>query len=215
MLYGEPLQVVDPPPFLQSLNNGEKKVAVGVDAQGNNVVLMGVSAAYSMEGGKECIAIVVGLPVEYISDMLSLDREDALVYSHIIRRDGIKSAGAFRDNYFDRILALMQNNKKGAEDSIQKMADAMNANKDYSAVVHLDQERRHLYCTKLPYSEWFLVTIMPYGPLDKEDASSFWQRWWQCSSDIIISPDSRYPNWRRQGRRLFWPTRQRASFCLT
>lgn len=170
MLYGEPLQVVDPPPFLQSLNNGEKKVAVGVDAQGNNVVLMGVSAAYSMEGGKECIAIVVGLPVEYISDMLSLDREDALVYSHIIRRDGsfvIKSAGAFRDNYFDRILALMQNNKKGAEDSIQKMADAMNANKDYSAVVHLDQERRHLYCTKLPYSEWFLVTIMPYGPLDK------------------------------------------------
>lgn len=24
-----------------------------------------------------------------------------------------------------------------------------------------------MYCTKLPYSEWFLVTIMPYGPLDK------------------------------------------------
>ena len=105
MLYGEPLQVIDPPPFLRSLNNGEKKVAVGVDAQGNNVVLMGVSAVCTMEGGKECTAIVAGLPVEYISNMLSLDQEDALVYSHIIRRDGsfvIKSAGAFRDNYFER-----------------------------------------------------------------------------------------------------------------
>jgi signal transduction histidine kinase/CheY-like chemotaxis protein len=170
MLYGEPLQVIDPPPFLRSLNNGEKKVAVGVDAQGNNVVLMGVSAVCTMEGGKECTAIVAGLPVEYISDMLSLDQEDALVYSHIIRRDGsfvIKSAGAFRDNYFERIQALMQENKGGAETYIQEMMDAMNADEDYSAVVHLDQERRHLYCTKLPYSEWFLVTVMPFGALDK------------------------------------------------
>ncbi len=170
MLYGEPLQVVDPPPFLRSLNNGEKKVAVGVDAQGNNVVLMGVSAVCTMEGGKECTAIVAGLPVEYISDMLSLDQEDALVYSHIIRRDGsfvIKSAGAFRDNYFERIQALMQENRNGAETYIQEMMDAMNADEDYSAVVHLDQERRHLYCTKLPYSEWFLVTVMPFGALDK------------------------------------------------
>lgn len=170
MLYGEPLQVVDPPPFLRSLNNGEKKVAVGVDAQGNNVVLMGGSAVCTMEGGKECTAIVAGLPVEYISDMLSLDQEDALVYSHIIRRDGsfvIKSAGAFRDNYFERIQALMQENRNGAETYIQEMMDAMNADEDYSAVVHLDQERRHLYCTKLPYSEWFLVTVMPFGALDK------------------------------------------------
>ncbi|MCI9533245.1 MAG: response regulator [Lachnospiraceae bacterium] len=170
MLYGEPLQVIDPPPFLRSLNNGEKKVAVGVDAQGNNVVLMGVSAVCTMEGGKECTAIVAGLPVEYISNMLSLDQEDALVYSHIIRRDGsfvIKSAGAFRDNYFERIQALMQENRNGAETYIQEMMDAMNADEDYSAVVHLDQERRHLYCTKLPYSEWFLVTVMPFGALDK------------------------------------------------
>ncbi len=170
MLYGEPLQVIDPPPFLRSLNNGEKKVAVGVDAQGNNVVLMGVSAVCTMEGGKECTAIVAGLPVEYISNMLSLDQEDALVYSHIIRRDGsfvIKSAGAFRDNYFERIQALMQENKGGAETYIQEMMDAMNADEDYSAVVHLEQERRHLYCTKLPYSEWFLVTVMPFGALDK------------------------------------------------
>lgn len=95
---------------------------------------------------------------------------DALVYSHIIRRDGsfvIKSAGAFRDNYFERIQALMQENRNGAETYIQEMMDAMNADEDYSAVVHLDQERRHLYCTKLPYSEWFLVTVMPFGALDK------------------------------------------------
>ena len=27
-------------------------------------------------------------------------------------------------------------------------------------------ERRHVYCSKMPSSEWFLVTVMPHGPLD-------------------------------------------------
>ena len=43
----------------------------------------------------------------------------------------------------------------------------MNAGRDYSAVLHLPDERQHLYCTGLPYSEWFLVTVMPYGALDQ------------------------------------------------
>jgi signal transduction histidine kinase/CheY-like chemotaxis protein len=29
-----------------------------------------------------------------------------------------------------------------------------------------DGEREHIYCTSLPYCEWYLVTIMPYGELD-------------------------------------------------
>ena len=51
MIYGEPLEVCDPQPFLKSLNDGEKKVAVGKDADDKDVVLMGVSAEYDMADG--------------------------------------------------------------------------------------------------------------------------------------------------------------------
>lgn len=169
MLYGDSLKVVDPEPFFRSLNNHEKKVAVGTDSQGDNVVLMGVPAVCKMKNGKESIAIVAGLPVEYISDMLSLEGEESLVYSHIIRRDGsfvIRSSEAFRDNYFDRIRALLEGNPDEAEKVIAQMVTAMDANEDFSVVVRQPQERRHLYCTRLPYSEWYLVTILPYGQLD-------------------------------------------------
>ncbi len=170
MLYGDPLTVADPPPFLKSLNNGEKKVAVGADDKNNNVVLVGVSTSVPMKSGAECTGIVAAFPVDEISDMLALDQENALVYSHIIRRDGsfvIRSADVVRDNYFERIQALMDGEDQKGERYIQQMILAMDMDADYSAVLHLSDERRHLYCTKLPYSEWFLVTVMPYGDLDK------------------------------------------------
>ena len=59
MLYGEPVEVLDQTPFLRSLNAGEDKIAVGNDASGNKIVLLGVSAEYLMEDG-ECTALVAG-----------------------------------------------------------------------------------------------------------------------------------------------------------
>ncbi len=75
MIEGDQVKVTDPQPFLESIKNEEDKVAVGTDAQGDNIVLLGVSASYRMENGKKCIALVGGLHVSYISDTLSLDEE--------------------------------------------------------------------------------------------------------------------------------------------
>ncbi len=170
MLCGEQVDVLDPAPFLASLNNGEQKIAVGSDQSGNKLVLMGVSAEYPMEDG-ECTALVVGLPVDYIQEVLFLDEEDAIVYSHIIRRDGsfvIRSGDAFRGNYFERIRSIFDEvGGENAEEYVAELSDAMNEGKDYSNVLDMGSERRHLYCTLLPYSEWYLVTVMPYGTLDE------------------------------------------------
>ncbi|MCI9461949.1 MAG: response regulator, partial [Oscillibacter sp.] len=47
---------------------------------------------------------------------------------------------------------------------------------DYSALMVFGSERRHLQCNKLPYSEWYLVTVLPYGELDQavSDLSHAW-----------------------------------------
>lgn len=170
-IYGGPMELVDSQSFLSSLRKGEKKVAVGYDASGNKIVLLGVPAAYSMADGSKCIALVAALPAGYISETLSLDENDSLVYSHIIRRDGsfvIRSGDAFRNSYFERIRAVFEElNGKNAEQYVAELEAHMQAQEDYSSVFKIGNERRHLYCTALPYSEWFLVTVMPYGELDQ------------------------------------------------
>ncbi len=192
MIYGDPIEVTDPEPFLNSMNNGEKKVAVGTNTSGEKVVLLGVSTEYKMLQG-QCTALVAVLPVTYIEEILALDEEDALVFSHIIRRDGtfvIRSTGVERETYFDQMKVTFDDmNGEWAQQYITELQDAMNNDRDYSNVLQNGDERRHLYCTSLPYSEWHLVTIMPYGKLDEvvNDLGRQWIALALSSCGIILA----------------------------
>jgi len=170
MIYGEKPVLADPEPFLASMNSGDKKVAVASISTGQKDVLLGVSAGYRMADGSTSAALVASLPADYISETLSLYSENSMVYSHIIRRDGtfvIRSGDAFRDNYFDRIQARFEEEGESGEQYVRELSASMDAGEEYSALLNLGSERRHLQCTKLPYSEWYLVTVLPYGELDK------------------------------------------------
>ena len=193
MLYGDEVEVTDPVPFLESLNSGEKKVAVGTDSTGSKVVLMGVSASYPMEEGEQCTALVAGLPVDYISDTLSLNAIDGMVYSYIIRRDGsfvIRSGVAAQDNYFEQMYVTF--NELGGTDAdmyVTALKNAIEQGEDYSAVLQIGKDRRHIHSTKLAYSEWNLVVVMPYGSLNEEisDLSSQWISLALGSSGLILA----------------------------
>ena len=179
MIYGDEPVLADPEPFLASMNNGDKKVAVASTDHGEKDIVLGVSAEYRMSGGETATALVASLPASYIADTLSLYSENTLVYSHIIRRDGsfvIRSGDAFRENYFDRIQALFEGQGESGEQYIRELEAAMDKGEDYSALMVFGSERRHLQCNKLPYSEWYLVTVLPYGELDQavSDLSHAW-----------------------------------------
>ena len=170
MLYGSQLTVANPEPFRQSLANGERKVAIGSDARGNEVVLLGVPAAHGPGEDRPCIGLVGALPVSYISDTLSLNEDDENFYSFIIREDGsyiVHSIDVDRDNYFDRARDLYQDvNGMSAEEYIVQLRAAMAKNEEYSTEFTINGERRHMFCTRLPDSEWYLLTFMPYGIVD-------------------------------------------------
>ncbi len=180
MIYGDKVHVTDPKPFLKSLSKDDKKVAVGTDESGEDVVLMGAPASYIMESGEKCLALVGGLSVSYVREALSLDENDSMVYSHIIRRDGsfvIRSEDAVRDNYFDRIRAMFEESDgRDADDCIKGMKSAMESGQNYSGIFNVEDGRRHVHCMALSYSEWYLVTIMPYGTLSEvvEDLNTVW-----------------------------------------
>ena len=159
MIYGDEPVLADPDSFLVSMNNGDKKVAVASIATGQKDVLLGVSAEYLMADGTTSTALVASLPADYIADTLSLYSENSLVYSHIIRRDGsfvIRSGDAFRENYFNRIQALFEEQGESGEQYIRELEAAMDKGEDYSTLMVFGSERRHLQCNKLP-----LLRVVP------------------------------------------------------
>ncbi|MCI8624306.1 MAG: response regulator [Provencibacterium sp.] len=171
MIYGDPMSVTDPEPFLKTLNDGAVKIAVGSNTRGEKIVLLGISADYPMKNGAECTALVASLPIEYIRQTLSLDEPNALIYSHIIRWDGsfvIRSEEMEWSSYFDRIREIAEPlDGMQAETYVSELSAAIKSQEDYSTILQVDGERQHLYCTSLPYSEWYLVTILPYGALNE------------------------------------------------
>lgn len=171
MLYGKDMAVTDPESFLKSLKGDEKKIAVGTDSENNNIVLMGIPTDYHMKEGEQCIALVAGLPIDYIKETLMLDNDDSLVYSHIIRRDGsfvIRSEDIGNQNYLKYLLSIVTDMQgKDTTKYVEELSTAMQNHEDYSGVFKVGDERRHMYGTYLDYSEWYLITIMPYGPLDQ------------------------------------------------
>lgn len=175
MIYGEPSKLYDPKPFLKSLNNNEKKVTLAQTDSGENTVMIGISTTYPMSNNENCTALVAGLSSDYFNGILGLENlnnDDSLTFSDIIIRDGryvIRNTNTGDDkNYFDRLKAVVsENNGKSADDYINELKAAMEENEDYSTIVVAENERRHVYCTDLSYSEWYLITVMPYGALDK------------------------------------------------
>ncbi len=171
MIYGEEAKSLNPEMFFESMKNGERKISVGIGEDEEKSAVLGVPFSMKMADGRECIALVGRLPIEYISSTLSLGDGDTMVYSFVIRKDGsfvIRSYDSTRDNYFKRIRALYEEiDGKETEQLIEELQAAMEEDRDYASMLKIYGERRQMYCSRLPMSEWYLVTIMPYGTLDR------------------------------------------------
>ncbi len=112
------------------------------------------------------------LPIEYISSTLSLGRQGILwstlfCYpwdgSFVIR--SYDSTGIIISNEFGRFMR--KSTEKETEQLIEGTQAAMEEDRDYASMLKIYGERRQMYCSRLPMSEWYLVTIMPYGTLDR------------------------------------------------
>ena len=171
MLEGELLQPADPDPFYESLRSSEKKVAVGSDALGNEVVLFSVSAQYPMRNGEKSMAMVVAVPIEYISTMLGTDEENAMIFSCVIRRDGsfiVSPESEEYEDYFSSLYGRCQSDEhETIDESVKELSDAMAHRENYVGVQDFGSRSQQIYCTPLPYSEWYLVTILPFGTLNQ------------------------------------------------
>lgn len=169
MIYGDSVKLNHPEPFLDSMKNGERKAASAADSDGNGVILFGVPCEYPMSDGSSSLAMIVGLSSKYMGEVLFLDSDSSLSYSFVIREDGsyvVGDEGDADENYFDRLQSILNDRNGEADYYIRQMTEAMDKGEDYSVILKIGKSRRHLYCTNLPYCEWYLVTILPFDGLD-------------------------------------------------
>lgn len=168
-VYGGPVSFYSEEEF-QSTIEEEKKIISGYDAEGEKLLFLTVDAEYPMKGGKDSDMLVAGLPMSQLETALVLDAESSMVYTHIVRKDGgfvVRSGEAFRDNYFDRLLeTISPESEKSPEEYVDEIQTAMEENGEYSALVISEDTHRHIYCAPLSNSDWYLVSVMPYGVLD-------------------------------------------------
>lgn len=192
MIYGDPVKLNYPELFLESLRNGERKTASALGSDGNGVILFGVPCEYPMSGGNSSLAMVVGLSAKYMGEVLFLDSDNSLSYSFVIRKDGsyvVGNKGNAHETYFDRLYSLSDGRSEEAAVYVEQLTAAMNAGEDYSVILKNGESRRHLYCTALPYCDWYLVTVLPFDGLDHaiEGMSSRWLTFVYAASFVVIA----------------------------
>ena len=179
MIYGDPVDLNHPEQFLESMKKGERKAASAVDSSGSDVIMFGVPCEYPMSDGSTSLAMVVGLSSMYMGEVLFLDSDSALVHSYVIREDGsyvVRDQGSLHENDSDSFYEVFDSQSEEADYHIGRIKAAMSAGEDYAVVLKSGRSRSHLYCTDLPYCDWYLVTVLPFDVLDDE-ISGMSSRW--------------------------------------
>ncbi len=196
MVYGNQIVISDTSAFVQSIKNGEKKIALGKDTEGTPVILVGVPLSYQMTSKEKSIALVAGFSIDYIVDLLASGLDDSMIF-YVVRRESgniiIQRDGEGDANYFEEVRRHYaesgpESSKQNVENYIEALKTAMSNREDYTVELILKHGRRRLYCKSLPYSEWYLILSMPYNMLDEmvEDFGNEWTQTALYNAAIII-----------------------------
>ena len=177
IIYGDPVEVENRDHFLTAMNNGQTLVTIGTEADGSSVLLYGLSVGYPdtvgypLPDGRKCTALVVGLPLEKLSQALSLGTDSTMIATHVIRKDGsfvINSLDTPSQNILDWLRVNgEESGDEEVEAKLEQMQQAITSRETCSLAAEIQGETRHFYCAPMGNTEWTMVCVMPYGFLDE------------------------------------------------
>lgn len=130
MLYGSRIVMPDFPAYVRSVENGERKIGLGSDAEGNRIILFGVPVFYQVREGENAIALVAGFSLDQAADIFLSGLEESMIY-HVIRRDGeivLQRDDDTDRNYYDKIQRYYEEAGGYGEENLEKYARACGFN---------------------------------------------------------------------------------------
>ncbi len=169
IIYGEPVEIINEEPFNESLHENKDKLVAGRTKSGEELIITGVPAAYPMKNGEESLALIAGIPMEFINYTIAFDGSESLVHFDIIREDGsfvLKNGDVEGDNYFDIVMTGTYDGKT-AEQVRDDFKNAISNKEEYAVIGNIEGQRRNVYFKPLEDSEWYLTTVMFRSTLDE------------------------------------------------
>ncbi len=174
LICGESISIDRKDAFINAARGGSPVVAVGKGRDGSQLLLYGISLGraqtrYTLPDGSDCTILIVGIPLQRLNEALDLGRNHCLIYSHIIRRDGsfvVRNADAQGRNYFEWLHEAATFEELSAEAALGSLRTAAQYGTNWSAVLSVHGEQRHVFCSPMENTRWALVTVLPHGELD-------------------------------------------------
>ncbi len=170
-LYGAPITIANMPDFWKLLDEDDQSISYGSTPEGSRLLVLGVRAAYPMKDGEKSTAIVAGLDVQELIDVLFANDTNSMLFTHIVDKDGrfvFRSRPNDSLDYFQLVRDTFSVlGRKTSLHYIEEMKSAMNDRNDYSALVRISDQFHHLYLSALPNTDWFFVSELPQGVLEE------------------------------------------------
>ncbi|MBR4747436.1 MAG: response regulator [Desulfovibrio sp.] len=176
-VYGEPIVRLGDEAFLNESLHAGRRVVTGAWTDAMQVSVYATPARLPMGSGHTSIGLLWCKPISAFKDMLYLNRKDGLVKYRIVRRDSsylVEQNNVEAPSFFDHLRRhAVPDDGTTAEDAVAKFQQAISANEIFilnSRYVDADMNTNERYCVRavpLKGSNWYLVSIMSYGAIDK------------------------------------------------
>ncbi|MBQ9617600.1 MAG: response regulator [Oscillibacter sp.] len=170
------LAVEDTERLVNRLRNGENALSSGYN-ETEQLILWAIPASFPMEGGVESIGLVCGRRMETFAEKMKLNDRSTLSYYYIIRKDGsYLQAGSdpMASRFLSRILLYAEPEGMSAEEAVLNLLYKMEQQDIFTMSLHYEQggdsdtvDNRSVLGIPIPGSEWYLITVLPYGILDQ------------------------------------------------
>lgn len=164
-IYGEKLNIANHAAMLVSLDKDGTAVAQGMNYVGEKILLIVKAARYPMEGGGESRALAAGVRMDELEYALFSDENSAVVYSHIIDKDGnfvVRSGDGYNGNYFADISRILEGvDEKAADEYVSGLKNAMRTDSTYAAKLSMNGKENYVFCSPLSQNaSWYLISVM-------------------------------------------------------
>ena len=159
--------------LLRSLQKGERAVCGGY-AEKEYLVLWVKPGRHQMSGDKKSLGIICGRSMESFVQKLRLNANGTLAFFHLIRDTGdyvVQGREYPEHNFYERIHNHISAKGKTNDQLVSEMQFALREKRDFSFTVDFRKEkdsvpeRRSVLIKSLPYSDWYIITVLPFNAM--------------------------------------------------
>ncbi len=176
-IYGGMLTELEDKEFLMdSFAEGEDTVVTTGRNLSGQLIIYATPLKIPMWNGKTSVGMLWCKPISVFAESMDLENPNSLVYFHIMRRDTsfvVESSVTQENNYEELARKYILPEGMSIDQYLDLLYQKINENGVFTMHTrYVDNEnqiniRRSVYATPLEHSNWYLLSIIPYGVLDQ------------------------------------------------